>query len=798
MKTIFKSVVLLAAIVLSSGSQAQVINGDLNHNGDLDVDDVTLLIDGYLTGETEAIKSTVNPYMVDNSLIAGTWLSDKGQLTFHEDGSLGGFYEGLGYTYKFMPFQKHILLYYDSGKFVAEMKVLELTDETMSLLYEGTYGTYTRIQAVDLGLSVEWANMNIGANAPEDYGDYFAWGETEPKDYNDWSTYKWCNGSKNTLTKYCTDSDFGTVDNKPVLDLEDDAAYANWGGNWRMPTPDEIKELVDNCHWEWTTRNGVNGYKVTGPNGNSIFLPAAGKHWSDHLSGVGSYGQYWSSSLSPKDENYACHLDFYSDGGHFYSYYVRDNGFSVRAVCPNPKQVAVDLGLSVKWATMNVGANAPEESGDYFAWGETEPRHYYYWSNYKWCDGSYNTLTKYCTDSEYGTVDNKTTLDSEDDAAHANWGGSWRMPTFNEIKELESKCSWEWTVQNGVNGMTVTGPNGNSIFLPAAGYHWDSNLGYVDRYGYYWSSTLHQDYVDAAFSLNFDSGGAEWSAHTRCHALFVRAVCPNTTIQPEISLSETSLALKSGETVQLTATVEPVDAGTVTWTSNNESVATVADGFVTAIAEGTAVITAEVAGVQATCSVTVTKPYYEAVDLGLSVKWASMNIGANAPEEYGDYFAWGETKPKDYYDWDTYKWCKGTKPTLTKYCTYSDYGTVDNKTVLDLEDDAARANWGGTWRMPTRAEQDELRTKCTWEWTTLNGVNGCKVIGPNGNSVFLPAAGYRRGSSLSHAGVYGNYWSSSLYPRYDYDAYDLCFDSGGASLVADDRDDGQSVRAVCP
>ncbi len=524
MKPFQRFLLLLAAIVLTTTVQAQVINGDLNHNGDLDVDDVTLLIDGYLTGETEAIKSTVNPYMVDNSLIAGTWLSDKGQLTFHEDGSLGGFYEGLGYTYKFMPFQKHILLYYDSGKFVAEMKVLELTDETMSLLYEGTYGTYTRIQAVDLGLSVEWANMNIGANAPEDYGDYFAWGETEPKDYNDWSTYKWCNGSKNTLTKYCTDSDFGTVDNKSVLDLEDDAAYANWGGNWRMPTPDEIKELVDNCHWEWTTRNGVNGYKVTGPNGNSIFLPAAGKHWSDHLSGVGSYGQYWSSSLSPKSENYACHLSFYSDGGHFNNTYERDNGFSVRAVCP--KQVAVDLGLSVKWATMNVGANAPEESGDYFAWGETEPRHYYYWSNYKWCDGSYNTLTKYCTDSEYGTVDNKTTLDSEDDAAHANWGGSWRMPTFNEIKELESKCSWEWTVQNGVNGMTVTGPNGNSIFLPAAGDRWFNDLDGAGNKGYYWSSSLYPYYDDDAYHMLFYSGGSYWSNWSRNSGRSVRAVCP--------------------------------------------------------------------------------------------------------------------------------------------------------------------------------------------------------------------------------------------------------------------------------
>ncbi len=336
MKTIFKSVVLLAAIVLSSGSQAQVINGDLNHNGDLDVDDVTLLIDGYLTGETESLKSTVNPYMVDNSLVAGTWLSDKGQLTFHENGSLGGFYEGLGYTYKFMPFQKHILLYYDSGKFVAEMKVLELTDETMSLLYEGTYGTYTRnrIQAVDLGLSVKWANINIGANAPEESGDYFAWGETEPKDYYDWETYKWCNGSKNTMTKYCTTSLDGTVDDKTTLDLEDDAAHANWGGTWRMPTHDEFTELRTKCSWEWTTRNGVNGQKVTGPNGNSIFLPAAGFRYDNSFNLAGSTGYYWSSSLRKFYNDSAYSVFFNSSNGVDWLCDYRDRGRCVRAVCP--------------------------------------------------------------------------------------------------------------------------------------------------------------------------------------------------------------------------------------------------------------------------------------------------------------------------------------------------------------------------------------------------------------------------------------------------------------------------------
>jgi hypothetical protein len=189
---------------------------------------------------------------------------------------------------------------------------------------------------------------------------------------------------------------------------------------------------------------------------------------------------------------------------------------------------------------------------------------------------------------------------------------------------------------------------------------------------------------------------------------------------------------------------------------------------------------------------------HEYVDLGLSVKWATCNVGATKPEEYGDYFAWGETQPKDYYDWSTYKWCNGSYNTLTKYNNSSSYGTVDNKTQLELSDDAARANWGGSWRMPTRAEQDELRENCTWTWTTQNGVNGYKVTSKkNGNSIFLPAAGCRYDSSLSSAGSSGYYWSSSLSTDYPRTAYDLSFNSDYVVWNGYDRYIGFTVRPVC-
>lgn len=189
---------------------------------------------------------------------------------------------------------------------------------------------------------------------------------------------------------------------------------------------------------------------------------------------------------------------------------------------------------------------------------------------------------------------------------------------------------------------------------------------------------------------------------------------------------------------------------------------------------------------------------HEYVDLGLSVKWATCNVGASKPEEYGDYFAWGETQPKDYYDWSTYKWCNGSNDTLTKYNTNSSDGTVDNKTTLDLSDDAARANWGGSWRMPTSAEQDELRNNCTWTCTKINGVEVYKVTSNiNGNFIFLPTAGYRRDSYLNYAGSSGDYWSSSLSTDNPLVAYELSFGSDYVSRSSEGRCYGLSVRPVC-
>ena len=179
--------------------------------------------------------------------------------------------------------------------------------------------------------------------------------------------------------------------------------------------------------------------------------------------------------------------------------------------------------------------------------------------------------------------------------------------------------------------------------------------------------------------------------------------------------------------------------------------------------------------------------------------WGTTNIGASKPEDYGDYYAWGETEPKERYSWSTYKFGTDTSGPFFKYNTISSYGSVDNKTVLEPEDDVAHVKLGEKWRMPTDAEWTELRTKCTWTWVTNyngSGINGRLVKATNGNSIFLPAAGCWIVTSLYGAGSEGCYWSSSLHPDYPCDARLVDFYSDNVYRSFYFRYAGHSVRPV--
>lgn len=194
----------------------------------------------------------------------------------------------------------------------------------------------------------------------------------------------------------------------------------------------------------------------------------------------------------------------------------------------------------------------------------------------------------------------------------------------------------------------------------------------------------------------------------------------------------------------------------------------------------------------------ITPESMEAVDLGLSVKWASMNVGATKDSGFGTYFAWGETKPKEYYSWETYAWSnKGNTKVVYKY------SLTDGKTQLVPSDDAACANLGDGWRMPTLEECEELTdtVNCEWEWMTKDGVNGYKVTGKKtGNSIFLPITGFRFYEGVQFRAIKGVYWSSTLYTGnpskawcIEFDFYDIEVTFGKPSS---NRFSGRCIRAV--
>ncbi|MBO4605754.1 MAG: Ig-like domain-containing protein [Bacteroidales bacterium] len=453
--------------------------------------------------------------------------------------------------------------------------------------------------AVDLGLSVLWATCNIGAESPEDYGQYYAWGETGIKEFYNHTNYKWFEVNNIagqdviTLKKYNNSVEYGETDAYTRLLLSDDIANIKLGGKWRMPTNDEWRELIKECDWSYTNINNMNGL-VASRNGHSIFIPLAGSRVSNLLYYFNEECNYWSSSLCVDNPTLA--MSFYGLHDAQYlstNYFLRSHGYSVRpvydpdltmassitldepqltiisgesqiisaTVLPNnatyksvawsssdnnvatvdangnitaiskgtatitatatdgtgvsasctvrvmnhaKPEGAVDLGLSVYWAACNVGASYPEHYGIYVAWGEVQSYYSslspltwrsgkeagYDWSSYRWCNGNDTSFTKYNTNESSGIVDNLTTLELNDDAAYSFLGKHWRMPTRVEWMELREKCTCVWTTQGARDGILITGPNGNSIFLPAGGEWSGTTLYGEETYGSYWTSSL--------------------------------------------------------------------------------------------------------------------------------------------------------------------------------------------------------------------------------------------------------------------------------------------------------------------
>lgn len=434
-------------------------------------------------------------------------------------------------------------------------------------------GTENGYEYVDLGLSVNWATYNVGATTPEGYGNFYAWGETQPKEVYDVTTYKYCEGTNKSYFKYCTDTNFGLagfVDGKLILEAMDDAASVNWGGTWRMPTFEEQRELIENCYMAWTEINGVKGClfrsKIEGYEDKTIFIPAAGYMYVGTHTTMETNMYCWSSSLDVRDtvnyaiydtdnSSFALYMGFASNGLKW-AQTGRYFGYPVRAVCPNDRTKEepttpeperpvveyeyVDLALpsGTLWATCNVGATTPEGYGNFYAWGEIEPKEDYSWETYKYCEGSnYKEITKYCTDSTFGKdglVDNKVVLELDDDAAAASSNNLWRIPTHAEWDELMENCTWEGTTQNGVVGIKITATNGNSIFLPAAGQITQTTHLNKDITCFYWSSRQcflsetpnyrMKPYNAYCIAADVSSGTKVWRGDYRSGGLTIRPV----------------------------------------------------------------------------------------------------------------------------------------------------------------------------------------------------------------------------------------------------------------------------------
>ena len=768
-------------------------------------------------------------------------------------------------------------------------------------------GTITNngYQWVDMGLpsGLLWATCNLGANKPTDFGDYFAYGETQTKESYSPYTYKWFEGTNPfDIMKYGVLSipdESGFV--QTLLELNDDAAHVKLGGNWRMPTIEEFEELLDS---EYTNsclinKDNVKGYLIVSKkNGNTIFLPAAGYKDYNELRYPGEEFYYFTSSMTDEDLSDVIGIGD-SDGSLATFFFERTIGSSIRPVLAKTldytirfkangaegemadidakyaetitlptctytkadeqfkgwntkangtgisykenqlltiteditlyamwgsKYGYVDLGLpsGLLWATCNIGAEKPEEYGDYFAWGMVEPE-----------------------GKREGDLENVTSsrLELINDAARYNWGGKWRIPSDTEINELIDECEWTWTTLNGIVGYEVKGTNGNTIFLPAAGSdtygkgemgYYRGNLRRGQTFTIFFSETQISAFVemhfdegysirpvfnktDENFTLSFDANSGEGSMESVSleYGEYKFLPLPSFTKEGYVSVSWNTKADGSG-TVYTNKSQISLTENTTLYAIWEESVSISFDAnggtntmlpmyipinkestLVTNVfkkegftfmswntkADGTGIVYVDKSTITLTENITLYAQWnqstyhngYEYVDLGLSVKWATCNVGADSPYEYGDYYAWGEVEAKSTF-------------------TSSNYNSTNNSTELSLSNDAANANWGGEWRTPSVTEYRELMNSdnCTWVWTD----KGCVVISKkNGNSIFLPASGYRY-SRLLHAGILGLYWSNSS--SGGSFANHMHIQSGYTSIGESGYYSGLTVRPVLP
>lgn len=600
-------------------------------------------------------------------------------------------------------------------------------------------------EAVDLGLTsgTLWSSINIGASKPEEQGFLFGWGETTGLVKSDNLKYFPCENPKGDIAE----TDF-------------DVAKSYWGGDWRMPTTEDINELINECSFMYEPN--MRYYVVTGPNKNTIVLPLDStdnaNYWTGSLSKsssdkavsfiltnadeltkaekaellrstflmvrpvygkiykpiklsaayknvtyssavvtaeavagdvseIASYGIFYGDDMDvvtehksfnksytddAKSGNYEYNLEDLKHNTSYYaiSFVVTEVGDSIfapmvsfKTLAEFPVAEAIDLGLSVKWASHNMGASSETEVGGHYAWGDPTGK------------------------APYGTAapNMEDIGGTKYDIATQQWGKGWRLPTRAEVEELLA-LDWEYKAfDNGVTGNYLIAKDGETrIYIPAGNVLTQDASGNLtpsgQNFAYIWTSEQYDQYDAYDFVIK-SVAGSYATADRKRYLLSVRPV------------------------------YDPVEGGDIPPVPEKE--------------------------------LTDLGKTFEAVDLGLpsGTKWATRNLGQESEEasasDFGSYFAWGETKAKKSFSRGNY--------------TFTDGGRYDGtvKQIAGTDHDAASVMLGGKWHIPSNIELDELISNCTWEFTGIPdkknpetfSIRGFKVTGPNGKSIFLPAGG---------------------------------------------------------
>ena len=624
---------------------------------------------------------------------------------------------------------------------------------------------------VDLGLSVKWATCNLGASKPTEYGGYYQWAGTKDVSdtgiYLDWSNCPYHTGSDNQSgwTKYNTESSYGTVDNKTVLESMDDVASVVLGGKLRIPTDEEWMELrnTDNCSWTWTTIDGVNGYKVqskkSGYTNNWIFLPAAGYRSYDRLVIVGSYGFYWSSSLGTEGTFNACSM-YLSSSLVFRGHRYRCFGQSVRPVCKKE----------------------PAQSGP-TSFEVPELVHVY---------GGHPFALPIVTEPASADISGLEFTHPEETNFEVKIEGNQAILTYVPLAENDETEGWKVRSETLRIGNEALGYKNVVVHVSRA----PITVAFLNPFN---AAVISDDAV-----LNVDG---QQQADGSYSFGIIAAVNRSDIDGHSLDLTEEEFSCTVDAPADKLISNEGAISGSLHALALNYTKGVAGEMEIAyKFTDSYTVADLEFANEYRLSLSIVSEMEY--VDLGLSVKWATCNLGASKPTENGGYYQWAGTKDVSdtgiYLDWSNCPYHTGSDNLSgwTKYNTESSLGTVDNKTVLEAMDDAASVVLGGKWRMPTYEEWSELcnTDNCSWTWTSIDGVNGYKVqskkSGYTDKWIFLPAAGYRSYNEHRLVGSNGFYWFSSLSTDFPAYAHYMSFGSGHFRSYDGYRYDGQSVRPV--